>query len=278
MGFLFGKKQTVQALAEVLVDGREMMNAEMKKPKFNNYSGPEVFLDLAVDQSPDGLELVPGTVTYTFNGNWKMQIENSADAYHFVPTHTSLLQIYGKRRPTASDDTRVGFRRVYDERNTERGSFTFPYGHNVLWGANENPELRAIWIDREKLTARVGAERFKWMLYTRNLLVFPNFQLLETSGLQVRINRPLAPDKTEITTYCVAPKGESKTARVRRLRQYEEFYNPSGLATPDDMAAAISFLLSSDARYVNGHDLVVDGGVTGNFLGRLPGLSQITRA
>lgn len=30
-------------------------------------------------------------------------------------------------------------------------------------------------------------------------------------------------------------------------------------------------------HYVNGHDLVVDGGITGNFLGRLPGISQITR-
>ena len=50
------------------------------------------------------------------------------------------------------------------------------------------------------------------------------------------------------------------------------------VATPDDMAAAILFLLSPDARYVNGHDLVVDGGLTGNFLGRLPGLSQVTRA
>src|SRR4030095_9722487 len=52
MGFLFGKKQTVQALAEVLEDGREKMNAEMKKPKFNNYSGPEVFLELAVRVQP----------------------------------------------------------------------------------------------------------------------------------------------------------------------------------------------------------------------------------
>jgi NAD(P)-dependent dehydrogenase (short-subunit alcohol dehydrogenase family) len=49
------------------------------------------------------------------------------------------------------------------------------------------------------------------------------------------------------------------------------------VATPDDMANAIAYLLSPDARYVNGHDLVVDGGITGNFLGRLPGLQQIPR-
>ena len=50
------------------------------------------------------------------------------------------------------------------------------------------------------------------------------------------------------------------------------------VAGPDDIADVIAFLLSPDARYLNGHDLVVDGGLTGNFLGRLPGLSQITRA
>ncbi len=49
------------------------------------------------------------------------------------------------------------------------------------------------------------------------------------------------------------------------------------VATPDDIADAIAFLLSVDARYINGHDLVVDGAVSGNFLGRLPGLTQIPR-
>ena len=49
-------------------------------------------------------------------------------------------------------------------------------------------------------------------------------------------------------------------------------------ATPDDIADVIAFLLGPQARYVNGHDLIVDGGVSGNFLGRLPGLSQVTRA
>jgi NAD(P)-dependent dehydrogenase (short-subunit alcohol dehydrogenase family) len=50
------------------------------------------------------------------------------------------------------------------------------------------------------------------------------------------------------------------------------------VAAPEDMADVIAFLLGPDARYVNGHDLIVDGGVTGNFLGRLPGLSQITKS
>jgi NAD(P)-dependent dehydrogenase (short-subunit alcohol dehydrogenase family) len=50
------------------------------------------------------------------------------------------------------------------------------------------------------------------------------------------------------------------------------------VAQPEDIADVIAFLLSPQARYVNGHDLVVDGGVTGNHLGRLPGLSQVTRA
>jgi NAD(P)-dependent dehydrogenase (short-subunit alcohol dehydrogenase family) len=49
------------------------------------------------------------------------------------------------------------------------------------------------------------------------------------------------------------------------------------VATPEDMADVIAFLLSADARYVNGHDLVVDGGVGGNFLGRLPGIGKIPR-
>jgi glucose 1-dehydrogenase len=49
------------------------------------------------------------------------------------------------------------------------------------------------------------------------------------------------------------------------------------VATPEDIADVIAFLLGPDARYVNGHDLVVDGAVSGNFLGRLPGIGKIPR-
>lgn len=53
MNFLFRKKQIVQSLAELLEDGRAIMNEEMKKPKYNNYAGAEVFIEVAVRVQPE---------------------------------------------------------------------------------------------------------------------------------------------------------------------------------------------------------------------------------
>src|SRR5262245_52953733 len=50
---LFGKKKTVQALAEVLEDGRAIMNQEMKKPKYREYSGAEPVLEIGVRVQPE---------------------------------------------------------------------------------------------------------------------------------------------------------------------------------------------------------------------------------
>ena len=72
------------------------------------------------------------------------------------------------------------------------------------------------------------------------------------------------------------------TAKVYENREITEERNglvPIGrVATPEDIADAIAFLVGTDSRYINGHDLLVDGGVSGNFLGRLPGIANITRS
>ena len=34
------------------------------------------------------------------------------------------------------------------------------------------------------------------------------------------------------------------------------------VATPEDIADVVAFLLGQDSRYINGHDLVVDGGIS----------------
>jgi glucose 1-dehydrogenase len=92
----------------------------------------------------------------------------------------------------------------------------------------------------------------------------------------------LGPDGIRVNTVSPGMTRTGMTARVYAdagVAAARDALVPLGrVATPDDIAAAIAFLLSPDARYVNGHDLIVDGGVTGNHLGRLPGLSQITRA
>ncbi|MEZ5658884.1 MAG: SRPBCC family protein [Burkholderiaceae bacterium] len=195
-----------------------------------------VFLDLIVDQSPDGVELVPGAVTYTVAANWKHQIENSLDAYHFTSTHPSYLRLLERRAqgPKRADAAPAlwqgdGGREV----EQAMGGFGLRHGHALVW--TDSPiERHPLYAGRDALIARVGALRAQWMFRTRQFNVFPNLQLASNASLQMRVIRPLAVDLTEITAYCVAPVGESRDQRRQRLRQYEDFFNPSGLATPDD--------------------------------------------
>jgi benzoate/toluate 1,2-dioxygenase alpha subunit len=70
---------------------------------------------------------------------------------------------------------------------------------------------------------------------SRNLCLYPNVYLMDQFSSQIRVLRPISVDKTEVTIYCIAPKGESDEARAHRIRQYEDFFNVSGMATPDDL-------------------------------------------
>jgi benzoate/toluate 1,2-dioxygenase alpha subunit len=106
----------------------------------------------------------------------------------------------------------------------------------VLWSRFANPEDRPNYLRREELAERCGADKAHWMLYnSRNLCLYPNVYLMDQFSTQIRVVRPLAVNKTEVTIYCIAPKGESAEARARRIRQYEDFFNASGMATPDDL-------------------------------------------
>ena len=196
-----------------------------------------IFLDLIVDQSPVGeVEFVPGEAAYTFDGNWKLQFENGLDYYHFGPTHSSYVDIL-KRRP----DTAASSIGVPEEQESEvegQGSFNFDYGHAVNWSIKKRQlygrPLAADPAALDSLRQRVGATRVKWMLRQRNLTIFPNLQVIDILSAQVRTWRPLAADKTEMTSHCLAPVGESAEARRLRIRNYEDFFNASGLASSDD--------------------------------------------
>jgi benzoate/toluate 1,2-dioxygenase alpha subunit len=69
----------------------------------------------------------------------------------------------------------------------------------------------------------------------RNLLIFPNLMIMDQMSTQLRVLRPLAVGRTEVTGVAFAPVGEAPDRRRRRLRFFEDFFNPSGMATPDDL-------------------------------------------
>ena len=208
-------------------------------PSLQEYLGEtRPFLDLIVDQSEHGVELVPGGSSYIYRGNWKLQLENCVDLYHLTSAHPSFMKIVERRK---SGESRHGLKALdfndYRLPGVVRGSYTFKHGHAMVWGATAAPEVRPLYSDIDNLRRRVGDLRAQWMLATRNLTLFPNVQFAENASLQLRVMRPLAVDRTEMQIYCLAPVGEADAAREHRIRQYEDFFNSTGLATPDDTAS-----------------------------------------
>lgn len=196
-------------------------------------------IDLIVDQSADGIELVPGVVSFTFEANWKMQLENCSDQYHFSSVHPSYLRILERRTERAFEGATQNMwdvNKVHEEVPGEPtgGTYSFDQGHVMNWRMSDVPQALPLYERSAILEQRHGAAKRDWMLHSRNLTIFPNVQFAENASSQLRIIRPISVDRTEMRTYCFAPVGESAEARRKRIRQYEDFFNPSGLATPDD--------------------------------------------
>ncbi len=206
--------------------------------------GASVFLDLVADQAPSGLEFVSGTVDYTFDANWKLQFENGLDFYHFGSTHSSYVDILKRRaqRAPAPAATQSGAKLKSEPDGQGQGTFSFPRGHSVMWSTLRPGQEQRPLVDGKGLLVD-AAERFgevhsKWMMRQRNLTIFPNLQIIDIQSmqlsLQLRTWQPLAVDKTRMSSHCLAPIGEGRDARRFRIRGYEDFFNPSGLATSDD--------------------------------------------
>lgn len=208
------------------------------------------FIDLMVQQSPeDKLEVLHGTVRYVYHGNWKLQTENGVDGYHAPVVHANYIQTTGRR---ATGDSAYamqvgigdGARPVLGSNRRSTGGgpgtggfFSFPQGHQIVWGMAGAPDARANSHIVSWLQQTYGEEAAWWTNKTiRNLLLFPNVFLMDQNGMQIRIVRPLSVNKTEVISYAIAPVGESPEVRNLRIRQFEDFMNATGMATPDDLA------------------------------------------
>ena len=210
------------------------LNADVK-PLVEHLGEAAKIIDMIVDQAPDGLEVVRGASSYVFDGNWKLQTENGADGYHVSSVHWNYAATTNRRKTQAvADQVRAMDAGSWAKQGG--GFYSFEHGHLLLWTKWGNPEDRPNFDRRDEYIEKFGQARADWMIgRSRNLCLYPNVYLMDQFSSQIRTYRPIAVDKTEVTIYCIAPKGESDAARSHRIRQYEDFFNASGMATPDDL-------------------------------------------
>jgi benzoate/toluate 1,2-dioxygenase alpha subunit len=240
-GFLFGSLNAdVLPLAEHLGEARKI-------------------IDLIVDQSPQGLEVLRGNSSYVYDGNWKLQTENGADGYHVSSVHWNYAATTNQRKVAAEEAAAKDDIRAMDAGGWAKqggGFYSFEHGHLLLWTNWANPQDRPLYEKRGELAAQFGDARADWMIEkSRNLCLYPNVYLMDQFSSQIRMYRPISVDKTEVTIFCIAPKGESAEARAHRIRQYEDFFNASGMATPDDLEEFRSCQIGYGARSAPWNDL-----------------------
>lgn len=205
-------------------------------PLSDYLGGTTFFLDLIVDQAPNGIEVLRGSSTYMYNGNWKLQMENGADGYHVASVHSNYVSVLHQRESGAS---KHGLKTITPGGVGKRsgGFYAFEQGHVLLWSQRGDPQASPNYPIQHELIRQYGEDRSFWMLgRSRNLGLYPNLFLMDSMSTQIRHFRPTGPATTEVTSYCFAPVGEDAGSRIRRLRQFEDFYNASGMATPDDLA------------------------------------------
>jgi benzoate/toluate 1,2-dioxygenase alpha subunit len=188
-------------------------------------------IDQMVDQAEFGLEVVRGASTYTYDANWKMQMENGADGYHVSSVHWNYVATMGNRKEDGVQ--------AVDPNGWSKsigGVYGFENGHMLLWTKMLNPEVRPLYSQLDRLNLELGEERTNFIVNeTRNLALYPNVYLMDQFSTQIRVVRPISVDKSEVTIYCMAPKNEPAADRALRIRQYEDFFNVTGMGTPDDL-------------------------------------------
>jgi p-cumate 2,3-dioxygenase alpha subunit len=198
------------------------------------------YLDLVMDQSEAGMEIVGGTQQYGFTANWKLLCENSIDGYHGMPTHATYFD-YVMASGGQLGENLTSVNKPHDLGNGHTViEYGAPWGRPVAkpvkaWGLQGEEDTAQI---RGRLEARFGKARADRIAYTnRNLLIFPNLVINDIMAVTVRTFFPDSPGQQKVNAWALAPKDENAVMRERRLYNFLEFLGPGGFATPDDCEA-----------------------------------------
>lgn len=194
------------------------------------------WIDLFVEQGAGFELMVQGAHQFTYNANWKIQLENVTDGYHFPLVHRSWM--------TSVDDETAEMLSFMDDPTCV--THALDNGHSVGIMVPEHVDLSQD-DGSEKLQARFEAvvesmsgqftdEEIRRVVRSLhgagfNLTVFPNLAL--SMGF-IRLLNPIAVDRTYNAHLALGYKDGPVEANRARLRIHEHFQGPFGFGTPDD--------------------------------------------
>lgn len=183
---------------------------------------------------------VLGTHRFTFHGNWKIQLENTTDGYHFPIVHRSWM---------ASVDAETADMMSFMT-DPEALTHDLGNGHSVMQMVPEHSDLdaddgseplqaRFDELIAELRTAGLDDAAIRKLVRAMhgtgfNLNLFPNVSM---SAAFFRVLRPISVNETTIEHIAIGPDGPAEIVNPvnrARLRVHEHFQGPFGFGTPDD--------------------------------------------
>src|SRR5690606_38923634 len=163
------------------------------------------------------------------------------DGYHGMSTHSTYFDYLRGRDGTVLKRPPGGLGWVKDLGNGHMVSESVgemawgrPYARWVPgWGEECRAEVEAI---ASEIYERLGKERGDIVVRgDRNMVIFPNLVINDIMAVTIRTYQPTSAGGMQISSWSLAPIGESEASRDRRMRNFVEFLGPAGFATPDDV-------------------------------------------
>jgi phenylpropionate dioxygenase-like ring-hydroxylating dioxygenase large terminal subunit len=180
------------------------------------FLGPaKASFDDFVDRAPGGeLEVAGGVFKHTYNGNWKLMLENHLDGAHPAWVHASSVAV-ARNAPDPGGErySDIAVRQMRQNGAPDAvweatGIWTTPRGHGYMGDYHDDDRLVAglgnpVFDDyRRRLIADVGERRADQILRVTlwNTIVYPNCSFM-SQFRQLRIIHPLAVDRSVVYTY-----------------------------------------------------------------------------
>ncbi|RTE65302.1 aromatic ring-hydroxylating dioxygenase subunit alpha [Amphritea opalescens] len=197
--------------------------------------GAKKWIDLFVKQGGGYPLKVLGEHRFNFPGNWKIQLENTTDAYHFPIVHKSFV--------SSLDDATQD---IFDFLDGDGFVEDLGHGHSVMVMIPQLVDLeedldQPIPARFEELAQALrdegqDEEQVKRLVRAAhgtgfNLNLFPN---VSCSMAFFRVLRPVSVGLTEIQHVALGGEGAPAPFNRKRMRLHEHFQGPMGFGTPDD--------------------------------------------